>query len=126
MMLTNALAFQHLKNSDIEFPWTRLFGTIGFVVPAFLIEAWWLKGMEGEQLDQGRVICFILAGLMGLVMGVYALFLPHTPPAGKDKPSYAPGIIIGMMRYRHFLVLVLISFLIAIVQIGRASCRERG
>jgi nucleoside transporter len=115
MMLTNALAFQHLKNSDIEFPWTRLFGTIGFVVPAFLIEAWWLKGMEGEQLDQGRVICFILAGLMGLVMGVYALFLPHTPPAGKDKPSYAPGIIIGMMRYRHFLVLVLISFLIAIV-----------
>ncbi|HJN08899.1 MAG TPA: MFS transporter [Pirellulaceae bacterium] len=115
MMLTNSLAFQHLRNSDVEFPWARLFGTIGFVVPAFLIEAWWLKGMEGEQLDQARVICFILAGLMGLVMGAYSLFLPHTPPAGKDKDDYAPGIIIRMMRYRHFLVLVLISFLIAIV-----------
>ena len=115
MMLTNSLAFQHLKTSDIEFPRTRLFGTAGFVVPAFLIEAWWLQGLEGEQLDKARVICFVLAGLMGLVMGVYSLFLPHTPPAGKDKDDYAPGIIIGMMRYRHFMVLVLISFLIAIV-----------
>jgi nucleoside transporter len=115
MMLTNSLAFQHLKNSDIEFPRARLFGTVGFVVPAFLIEAWWLNGMEGEQLDQGRVICFVLAGLMGLLMGVYSLFLPHTPPVGKDKDDYAPGIIIGLMRYRHFMVLVLISFLIAIV-----------
>jgi len=115
MMLTNSLAFQHLRHSDIEFPWVRLFGTIGFVVPAFLIEAWWLRGMEAEQLDQGRVICFILAGLMGLVMGVYSLYLPHTPPVGKDKGDYAPGVIILMMRYRHFLVLVLISFLIAIV-----------
>jgi len=115
MMLTNSLAFQHLKNSDLEFPWVRLFGTIGFVVPAFLIELWWLRGMKYEQLDQARVVCFIFAGLMGLVMGVYSLFLPHTPPAGKDKNDYAPGVIIGMMRYRHFLVLVLISFLIAIV-----------
>lgn len=115
MMLTNSLAFQHLKNSDIEFPWARLFGTIGFVVPAFLIESWWLKGLEGDQLDQARVFAFTLAGLMGLVMGGYSLILPHTPPAGKEKSDYAPGIIIGMMRHRHFLVLVLISFLIAIV-----------
>ncbi len=115
MMLTNALAFQHLKNSDLEFPWIRLFGTIGFVVPAFLVESWWLKGLEGDALEQARVFAFVLAGLMGLVMGSYALFLPHTPPAGKDKSDYAPGVIIRMMRYRHFLVLVLISFLVAIV-----------
>ncbi len=115
MMLTNALAFQHLKNSDLEFPWTRLFGTIGFVVPAFLIESWWLKGLEGDELDQARVFAFALAGLMGLVMAGYSLILPHTPPAGKNKSDYAPGVIVRMMRYRHFLVLVLISFLIAIV-----------
>ena len=115
MMLTNSLAFQHLRNSDLEFPRVRLFGTIGFVVPAFLIESWWLRGLEGAQLDQARVIAFTLAGLMGLVMGAYSMFLPHTPPAGQAKADYAPGIIIKMMRQRHFLVLVLISFLIAIV-----------
>jgi len=115
MMLTNSLAFQHLRNSDVEFPRVRLFGTIGFVVPAFLVESWWLRGLEGEQLDQARVFAFALAGLMGLVMGLYSLALPSTPPAGKNKADYAPGIIIKMMRYRHFFVLVLISFLIAIV-----------
>ena len=43
MMLTNSLAFQHLKNSDMEFPWIRLFGTLGYIVPAYVIEFWFLR-----------------------------------------------------------------------------------
>ena len=51
MMLTNSLAFQHLRNSDMEFPWIRLFGTLGYIVPAYVIELWWLRGLEGPALD---------------------------------------------------------------------------
>ena len=54
MMLTNSLAFQQLKNSDMEFPWIRAFGTFGFIVPAYLIEFWWLYGLEGAALDKAR------------------------------------------------------------------------
>jgi nucleoside transporter len=114
MMLTNALAFRHLKDSDMEFPRIRLFGTLGFIVPAYVIEWWWLYGLKGDQLDQARGFVFFLSGAVGLVMGLYCLTLPHTPPIAK-KDDYAPGIVISLLRQRNVLVLVLVSFLIAIV-----------
>jgi nucleoside transporter len=114
MMLSNSLAFHHLKNSDMEFPWIRLFGTLGFIIPAYLIEFWWLRGLQGAALDNARAIAFALSGVAGLLMGVYCLTLPHTPvqPA---KTKYAPGAVISMLRERPLLVLVTVSFFIAIV-----------
>jgi nucleoside transporter len=114
MMLTNSLAFQHLKNGDIEFTWIRAFGTLGFIVPAYLIEFWWLRGLDGVQLDQARSIVFAFSGVAGIVMAFYCLSLPHTPPKGRQELSYAPGIVLAMMRNRDFLVLVIVSFFIAI------------
>ncbi len=113
MMLTNSLAFQHLKDSEMEFPWIRLCGTLGYIVPAFIIESWWLRGLTGEALDQTRAVAFSLSGIVGIAMGLYCLSLPHTPPQGKVR-NYAPGIVMAMLRQRDFLVLVMVSFLIAI------------
>ncbi len=114
MMLSNSLAFQHLRNSDMEFPWIRLFGTLGYIVPAYVIEFWWLRGLDGAALDRARAIAFVLSGVVGIGMGLYCLSLPHTPPVGK-KRGYAPGIVLALLRRRDFLVLVVVSFLIAIV-----------
>jgi nucleoside transporter len=114
MMLTNSLAFQHLKNSDMEFPWIRLFGTLGYIVPAYLIEFWWLRGLQGADLDHARAIAFVLSGIVGISMGVYCLSLPRTPPVRKTQ-DYAPGVVISLLRRQDFLVLVVVSFLIAIV-----------
>lgn len=113
MMLSNSLAFQHLANSKLEFPWIRLFGTLGYIAPAYVIEFWWLRGLEGVELDRARSVAFVLAGLMGVVMAGYCLSLPHTPPRREER-SYAPGLVIAMLRERSFLVLVIISFLMAI------------
>lgn len=114
MMLSNALAFRHLSNSDKQFPIVRAFGTIGFMVPAFLVESWWLSGLEGAELDQARAIVFIFSGAVGIAMGLYCLTLPHTPPQPSQARKYAPGAVIGMLRQRHFLILILTSFFIAI------------
>ncbi len=113
MMLTNSLAFQHLRNGEMEFPWIRLFGTLGFIVPAYIIEMWWLRDFKGIELEQARAVAFSLSGIMGIVMGVYCLTLPHTPPQGRVQ-DYAPGIVVRMLRHRDFLVLVVVSFLVAI------------
>ncbi len=113
MMLSNSLAFQHLKDSELEFPWIRLFGTLGFIVPAYLVEFWWLYDLKGEELNAARSIVFTLSGAAGIVLAFYSLTLPHTPPERK-KQSYAPGIVINMMRNQDFRVLVIVSFLIAI------------
>ncbi|MHB0957445.1 MAG: MFS transporter [Pirellulaceae bacterium] len=114
MMLTNSLAFQHLRNSDMEFPWIRLFGTLGYIVPAYVIESWWLRNLGGLELDRARAFAFVLSGIVGIGMGLYCLSLPHTPPVGR-KQNYAPGVVISMLRQQAFLVLVVVSFLIAIV-----------
>ncbi len=113
MMLTNSLAFQHLKDSEMEFPWIRLCGTLGFIVPAYFIEFWWLRGLTGVELNTARSIVFTLSGIAGIVMAFYCLTLPHTPPECK-KHSYAPGVVVRMLRNQDFLILVVVSFLIAI------------
>lgn len=116
LMLTNSLAFAHLLDRDREFPIVRLFGTIGFIVPAWLIETVFLKGLTGEDLNAARGIALASAGVAGLVMAVFCLKLPHTPPAGRDRSDLAPLVAIRMaFGERHFLVLVLTSFVIAIV-----------
>lgn len=114
MMLTNSLAFQHLKNSDMEFPWIRACGTLGYIVPAYLIEFWWLYDLKGDDLDKARSIVFIFSGIAGIVMGLYCFSLPHTPPDRRRERTYAPGIVMRMVRQRDFLVLIIVSFLIAI------------
>ncbi len=114
MMLTNSLAFHHLHNREREFPWVRAFGTLGFIVPAYLVEFWWLRGLAGEELNAARGIIFALSGTMGLAMGVYSLSLPHTPPQQRDDRRFAPGVVIGLLRHRYFLMFIVISFVIAI------------
>ena len=114
MMLSNSLAFNHLKDSDMEFPWIRLFGTLGYIVPAYLIEFWWLRGLQGTELGQARGIAFAFSGIVGVGMGLYCLALPHTPAQKRDERPYAPGAVLSMLRNRDFLVLVVVSFFIAI------------
>lgn len=114
MMLSNVIAFRHLADSDVQFPRARLFGTIGFILPAYLVEFWWLYGLEGTELQSARAIVFVLSGGVGVLLGLYSLTLPHTPPQPDKERSYAPATVIRMFRHRDFAVLVSVSFFIAI------------
>ena len=114
MMLTNSLTFHHLQDREREFPLTRLWGTIGFITPAWLIEMFYLSGLDGEALDRGRGIVLAFSGVSGLAMGLYSLTLPNTPPTRSDKKDLAPGKVLGLMRHRNFLALVLVSFVVAV------------
>jgi len=115
MMLTNSLTFHHLKDRDAEFPTIRLWGTIGFIVPAWLVEMYFLQGLEGQELNVARGVVLALSGISGLIMGVYSLSLPHTPPAKEDKKDIAPGKVLRLLQFRNLLSLVLVSLVIAVV-----------
>lgn len=114
MMLTNSLAFHHLDDRERDFPLIRLWGTIGFIVPAWLVELYFLKGLDGEELNQARGVILLVSGVAGLVMGAYCLTLPHTPPAGSDRKDVAPNKVLKLLNSRNFLVLVLVSFVVAL------------
>ena len=115
MMLTNSLAFYHLKNSSREFPLIRMWGTIGFVVPAWLVEMVLLRGLTGPELTDRRGIVLWLSGAGGLLMGLYSLTLPHTPPSKAESGRFAPGAVLRLLGLRYFLTLVTVSFVIAVV-----------
>lgn len=115
MMLTNSLAFHHLKDRDNEFPRIRLFGTIGFVVPAWCVEYFWLSGLDGAELNTARGIVLAFAGTFGLLMAAYCWTLPATPPERKKGTAFAPAKVFELLGIRAFLVLVIISFFVAIV-----------
>lgn len=115
LMLTNSLTFHHLANGEREFPLVRVWGTIGFIVPAWLIEPLFLAGLTGEELNQARGITLLAAAVAGIGMSVYSLTLPNTPPARQTTRRFAPGAAMRLVRLRPFLVLVVISFVIGMV-----------
>lgn len=115
LMLTNAVAFHHLQDREREFPWIRLWGTIGFVVPAWFIELVLLRGLSGKALDAARGVALICSASAGLVMAGYCLTLPHTPPARMARARFAPAAVLQLLRRRDFAVLVLACFFIAMV-----------
>jgi nucleoside transporter len=113
MMLTNTVAFRHLSDRDREFPLVRVCGTLGFIVPAWLIEFYFLNGLSLEALNRGYGIAFLVSGTAGLLMAAYCLTLPSTPPEPAVSGRYAPGVIFGLLRRRDFLILTLVTFVIA-------------
>ncbi len=109
LALTNSLAMHNLRNSEKEFPYVRVFGTIG----------WIAAGIALTLLKWDNAIhMFYLAGVAALVLGVYSFTLPHTPPAARNKQaSFAEVAGLGALRlFRNpsFLIFMLCSFAVCI------------
>ena len=75
LALTNTLAMKNMTNPEKEFPLIRVLGTIGWIAAGFDVS--WLR------MGQDDHICFILLLRRALLLGLFSLALPHTPPAGK-------------------------------------------
>lgn len=107
--LTNSLALHHVSDAQKEFPLVRVFGTIGWIV-AGLALAWigW-----GDRLEM-----FQLTGAAGILMGLYCLTLPHTPPPSKGQRTSWREVVgadaFELFRNSSFTVFLLSTFLICI------------
>ncbi len=109
LALANGIAFRHLAEPDRQFPVVRVLGTIGWIVAGLLVG---FLGIEAVNTP-----LHIAAGASA-VLGLYALWLSHTPPpAAGEKPSVVQ--LLGLdafvvLRERSFLVLFVCSVLISI------------
>ncbi len=108
--LTNTLAFHHVTNQERQFPIIRVFGTFGWIAAGLLLN------QITESADSP--VQFYVAGTASLTLGVYSLFLPHTPPPLQGKQVSIGEIFgfdaIALLRDPSFLVFVISSFLICI------------
>jgi nucleoside transporter len=105
--LTNTVAFYHMGQST-KFGNIRVWGTIGWICIQFLL-GWYV----GENVARARD-CLLFGGVAGMLMAVYCLTLPNTPPSKESKNPYAFLEALKLVADRNFAVLLIISFIVGI------------
>ena len=111
LALSNSLSFRQMANPGVEFPPIRVLGTIGWIVAGLAVGT---LGLEATAKP------LQIAGAASILLGLFCLALPHTPPLEKATGKRATwGDIVGLdalklMRERSFAIFVLGSFLICI------------
>jgi len=137
--ITNSIAFANMKEPQKEFGLVRVGGTIGWILAAwpftFLLVDWsrvpalenvgiitWLGNvfgspLKGEAFQRGTATAYVVAGIASLVLAVYSLTLPHTPPrpAVQGESSLAWLEAVRLLGLPFIFVLWMVTFVDAAV-----------
>jgi nucleoside transporter len=76
--LSNSIAFSQMTDPGKQFPWIRVFGTLGWIVAGLLIVR---LGIETTSST------FLMAAGASALLGLLSFILPNTPPKGKTASS---------------------------------------
>ena len=82
--LSNSVAFNQMTDPGKQFPWIRVFGTLGWIIAGLLI---------GFLAIEKTANTFYLAAAISIVLGLFSFFLPDTPPKGKSADASASKAI---------------------------------
>ena len=119
LALTNSIAFATLADPQRQFPPIRVAGTIGWIVAglSYVVYAA-VTGVSVKDDIEPTIWPMRVALVSQLLLAVWCLFLPHTPPPGRGKRITASDVLgldaLALLRERSFAVFVLCSFLISI------------
>jgi nucleoside transporter len=108
LALTNSLAFRQMSDPKAEFGPIRVLGTLGWIVAGLIV------GSLGWEATAKPVQ---LAAAASLLMAVYCLTLPATPPLAAERSGITglfPREAVAMLKERSMAVFAAASFLICI------------
>jgi hypothetical protein len=118
-MLGASIAFAHLKQPKLHFGRVRLWGTVGWMMAAWIVAYWFGNSEWAGRLVGWRVWdrplselsdLFRIGGGLSFVLTAYALTLPYTPPRPSLTHRPAPLDALRMLRGRAFFVYALCLF----------------
>ncbi len=109
LALTNSLTLRNITNVAGQFPLIRVFATIGWIVIGLVV---------GFMAIEASATPFLIASGCSVVMALFSLTLPHTPPSAKGQPSSWRTILgldaLVMLKERDYAVFVIASVLACI------------
>jgi nucleoside transporter len=103
--LSNSIAFGQMTDPGKQFPWIRVFGTLGWILAGVLISS--------LGLDKSSVT-FQMAAIASLALGVSSFTLPNTPPKGKTSESPLGTEAFVLFKDKPYLIFFIAAILVCI------------
>lgn len=128
LALSNSIAFSHLRDSETEFPYVRVWGTIGWIAASWIFPMLYLQtdlslramppflvGAEVENVTGRLVGALKFSGVISIGYSMYCFALPSTPPKRESVEPLAFKKAFEMFNIRSFAVLVAASLPISTI-----------
>jgi nucleoside transporter len=106
--LSNSVAFYQMRDPGRQFPWIRVFGTLGWIAAGLMI----------AQLNiEGAATTFIMGAAVSAALGLFSFVLPDTPPNKQSEGSAAKALgteAFVLFRDRPYLIFFIAAVLVCI------------
>ena len=119
LALVNSVSFNQMKDTAVEFPLIRTFGTIGWIISGLVIS--YVFGWDAQKSIVSGALSntFKMVALASLVLGIFSFKLPKTPPFREARKSFSLKSALGwdalkLLKERNFLLFFIASILICI------------
>jgi nucleoside transporter len=103
--LSNSIAFQQMTDPGKQFPWIRVFGTVGWIIAGLMI---------GALAIEKTPATFYMAAIASVALGVISFVLPNTPPKGKTSESAIGAEAFVLFKDKSYLVFFIAAILVCI------------
>ena len=106
--LSNSIAFHQMSDPGKQFPWIRVFGTLGWIVAGLII---------GSLKIEPSIYTFLIAAGVSAALGLFSFILPNTPPKGKAVASASRALgteSFVLFKSKPYLIFFIAAILVCI------------
>lgn len=118
LALSNSIAFRHIPDGERDFPSIRVIGTIGWIAAGFfigMVVSDFAPVVDGKKVPIGETaIPLQVAAALSVLMAIYCLLLPATPPTGQGGESFPFLQAVSLLKDTSFAVFFGVSTILAI------------